>query len=72
MGAMMIAGPAGPVTHAYAAPVTADAVATTEHGAVFASVVQRGRVCGVQFHPEKSGELGLAVIRNFLTLAGGR
>ena len=59
-------------THAYAAPVTGNAVATTEHGAAFASVVQRGRVFGVQFHPEKSGGLGLTVIRNFLHLAGGR
>jgi imidazole glycerol-phosphate synthase subunit HisH len=59
-------------THAFAAPVTGDAVGITRHGAAFASAVQRDRVCGVQFHPEKSGSVGLAVIRNFLRMAAGR
>ena len=58
-------------THTYAAPVTPDTVATTVHAARFASVVRRARVYGVQFHPEKSGSLGLAVLDNFLRLAGG-
>ncbi len=53
-------------THAYAAPVTGDAAATTEYGMSFASAVRRGRVFGVQFHPEKSGGAGLAVIRAFV------
>jgi glutamine amidotransferase len=52
-------------THSYVAPVTPDTVAVTEHGEAFASVVQHGRVAGVQFHPEKSGEIGLTVLRNF-------
>lgn len=56
-------------THSYAAPVTADTVAGTTHGATFASAVQRGRVCGVQFHPEKSGAAGLQILRNFISLA---
>ena len=56
-------------THSFAAPITSDTVAVTEHGSPFAAVVQRGRVAGVQFHPEKSGEVGLRVLRNFLELA---
>jgi glutamine amidotransferase len=52
-------------THSYVAPVTSDTVAVTEHGEPFASIVQRGHVAGVQFHPEKSGEVGLTILRNF-------
>jgi imidazole glycerol-phosphate synthase subunit HisH len=55
-------------THSYAAPITSDTVAMTEHGQPFASVVQRGRVAGVQFHPEKSGDVGLRILTNFLAL----
>ena len=57
-------------THSYVAPVTGDAAAVTEHGGRFAAVVQRGYVGGVQFHPEKSGDVGLRILRNFLELAG--
>jgi glutamine amidotransferase len=57
-------------THSYVAPVTGDTVAVTEHGEPFAAVVQRGHVGGVQFHPEKSGDVGLQVLRNFVELAG--
>ncbi len=56
-------------THSYAAPVTGDTAAVTEHGEPFAAVVERGNVAGVQFHPEKSGQVGLRVLRNFLELA---
>jgi imidazoleglycerol phosphate synthase glutamine amidotransferase subunit HisH len=38
----------------------------TTYGAPFASGVERGQVFGVQFHPEKSGDVGLQVLRNFL------
>ena len=55
-------------THSFVAPVTADTVAVTEHGEPFAAIVQRGRIAGVQFHPEKSGDVGLQVLRNFVQL----
>jgi len=57
-------------THSYVAPVTNHTVAATEHGEVFASIVQRGQVAGVQFHPEKSGDVGLTVLRNFQRMVG--
>ena len=40
-----------------------------EHGATFASVVERDQICGVQFHPEKSGDVGLTILRTFLSRA---
>jgi imidazole glycerol-phosphate synthase subunit HisH len=57
-------------THSYVAPVTNHTVAATEHGEVFASIVQRGQVAGVQFHPEKSGDVGLTILRNFQRMVG--
>lgn len=42
-----------------------DAIGETEYGVTYASVVARGRVCGVQFHPEKSQAAGLRLLRNF-------
>jgi len=53
-------------THSFMAPVTGDTVAVTEHGEPFVAIVERGRISGVQFHPEKSGDVGLAILRNFL------
>ena len=45
-----------------------DIAATATYGAEFVSVVERGRVYGTQFHPEKSGPDGLALLSNFAAL----
>jgi glutamine amidotransferase len=57
-------------THSFVGPVTGDTVAITEHGEPFAAVVERGQVAGVQFHPEKSGEVGLRILRNWVAMIG--
>ena len=57
------------------APAGADgegaALATTDHGSTFVYAVARGRMLGVQFHPERSGDDGLRLIANVVGLAAG-
>ena len=57
-------------THSFAAPLTADCVGATRHGIDFAAAVERDRVGGVQFHPEKSSDVGLRILNNFLRRVG--
>lgn len=45
-------------------------VATTSYGVEFPSIIALGSIIGTQFHPEKSGKLGLQIIRNFVRMAG--
>ena len=53
--------------HSFAAPASAEpTVAACDHGFPFAAVIERGSLRGVQFHPEKSGETGAQVLRNFV------
>jgi imidazole glycerol-phosphate synthase subunit HisH len=53
-------------THSFAAPLARGTVATSSYGVEFTAAVQDGLVSGVQFHPEKSGQVGLQVLRNWL------
>lgn len=42
-----------------------DVAATTEYGICFDSAVEKNNIFGCQFHPEKSGDIGLSILRNF-------
>ena len=52
--------------HSYAGPVNAFTVASCDHGTPFAAIVQRANFSGVQFHPERSGEAGARLLKNFV------
>lgn len=56
--------------NSYYCPAGAHAAALCDYGAEFCALLESGNVFGVQFHPEKSGPAGLAMMRNFLRLAG--
>ncbi len=45
-------------------------LATTDYGALYPSVVGRGSLYGLQFHPEKSQEVGLQMLHNFALISG--
>jgi imidazole glycerol phosphate synthase glutamine amidotransferase subunit len=56
--------------HSFAAETTsAEVVATCEHGAAFAAVIEQGNIFATQFHPEKSGAAGARLLANFARLA---
>jgi len=54
--------------HSYAAPPAVEGalVATTVHGGAFAAAVECGALCATQFHPEKSGDAGAALLANWV------
>jgi glutamine amidotransferase len=56
--------------HSFAPEVSADVVATCDYGDEVVAAAERGAVWGTQFHPEKSGENGLAILANFVAACG--
>ena len=57
----------------YAAPTNpAHVVAYTDYGQKFASVVAKDNIYAIQFHPEKSQQVGLQLLKNFVELAASR
>jgi len=54
--------------HSYYVPSNERAMATCTYSVPYTAVLESGNVFGVQFHPEKSGAVGLRIVRNFLEL----
>ena len=55
-------------THSWRAPVVNATASVTHYGGAFTGVVEQDNVMGVQFHPEKSAEVGLRVLRNVVDM----
>jgi imidazole glycerol-phosphate synthase subunit HisH len=55
----------------YCQAAQADTLAVTDYGGPFPSVVGHGQLLGVQFHPEKSQQVGLHILRNFVHVIPG-
>ncbi|NJN94667.1 MAG: imidazole glycerol phosphate synthase subunit HisH [Anaerolineales bacterium] len=56
----------------YAVPANpTDIIGCTDYGQPFPTVVGRDNICAIQFHPEKSQQVGLQILRNFVEWTGG-
>lgn len=55
------------LVHSYYAPANKYSIATTNYGIEYTSAIQKDNFYGVQFHPEKSGKIGVQILNNFLT-----
>ena len=53
----------------YAVPIDKNIIAgTTDYGVTFASMIEKDNINAVQFHPERSQEIGLEVLKNFIRI----
>ena len=71
-GAQLLTGLAAPAylyfAHSYYAPLNDATAAICSYTADYTAVLECANLYGVQFHPEKSGPLGLKIVRNFIEL----
>ena len=54
--------------HSYYIPLNNSTIATTDYGVEFSAASQINNFYGCQFHPEKSGEQGLTILKNFIKI----
>jgi glutamine amidotransferase len=64
----IIAGEYFYFVHSYYAPIVLATIGTTDYGIQFTSAMHKKNYYGVQFHPEKSGKVGLQILKNFVEL----
>jgi glutamine amidotransferase len=56
------------LVHSFYAPLGKETIATSEYGLNYSAALQKDNFFGVQFHPEKSSDVGSDILRNFLTV----
>ncbi|MGB5700041.1 imidazole glycerol phosphate synthase subunit HisH [Muriicola sp.] len=56
------------LVHSYYAPLCKDTIATSEYEVAYSSAIRKDNFWGVQFHPEKSSEVGAQILRNFVNI----
>ena len=54
------------LVHSYYVPIITDTVATTNYGINYSTAIKKNNFTGVQFHPEKSGNMGGVLLKNFI------
>jgi len=56
------------LVHSFYAPIGKETIATSEYDVEYSAALQKDNFYGVQFHPEKSSDVGSEIMKNFLTL----
>lgn len=56
------------LVHSFYAPIGVETIATSEYDVEYSAALQKDNFYGVQFHPEKSSDIGSEILNNFLTL----
>lgn len=56
------------LVHSFYAPLDAETIATSEYALPYSAALQKDNFHGVQFHPEKSSDVGSEILKNFLTV----